>query len=372
MLKKKLNVNKLLRKEVLNFEPYIPGKPIDELKRELGLKNIYKLASNENSFGVSQKVIANIPKIIKNLNRYPDSNCYILRKALSKKFNIPEKNFVFGNGSDEIIELLGKTFLNQSDEIIVSKHSFVSYKMSAAVMGAKTKIAKMTKDLVVDLNAIFEQITDNTKLIFIGNPNNPTGTYIKRDDFIKFMEKIPSNILVFMDEAYYEFAKNNSDYPDSLELQKKYQNILVSRTFSKLFALAGLRLGYMIATENVIKAVNKIRLPFNVNIIAQNIAIEALKDEEHIKKTLAMVEYGKKFLYSEFEKLGIKYFKTAGNFILFDAGKKGGKRIFLELLNKGIIIRAVDEYDLKKYARVSVGTKTENENFIKALTHLYE
>jgi histidinol-phosphate aminotransferase len=367
----KIDVKKIVRKEVLNFEPYIPGKPIEELKRELGLEDIYKLASNENSIGVSQRVINNIGNILSNLHRYPDSSCFVLRDMLSKKLNIPEKKFLFGNGSDEIIELLGKTFLNPEDEIIVSEHSFVRYKMSADLMGAKTKTAKMTEDLVVNLDNILSLVSKNTKIIFIGNPNNPTGTYIKTEDFENFMKQLPTNIIVFMDEAYYEFAVENFDYPNSLEMQKLYPNILVSRTFSKIFALAGLRIGYLIGDEEIIGAIDRIRPPFNVNIIAQNIAIETLKDEEHSKKTLEMIEKGKIFLYSEFEKLGIKFFKTAGNFILFSAGQLGGKKLFQECLKKGIIIRAVDEYDLKNYARVSIGTEIENKNFIKVLKEIF-
>lgn len=363
------DVKKLVRKEVLQFEPYIPGKPIAELKREFNVETVYKLASNENSVGASRKSIEKLRKILDDIHRYPDSICFDLRKILAEKLQVNQNNVLFGNGSDEIIEILGKTFLNYGDEIVTSEHSFVRYKMSADLMGGITRTAKMTKDLVVDCDEILKLITAKTKLIFIGNPNNPTGTYIKKADFEKFMQKVPDDVLVVMDEAYYEFANENADYPDTMQMQSKYKNIIILRTFSKLFGLAGLRVGYMIADKEIVSVVDRIRPPFNVNIIAQAVAIESLYDAEHTEKTLKLISDGKKFLYQEFEKLDIKYLPTAANFILFKA-KFGGRKVFQDLLKKGVIIRAVDEYDLADYARVTIGTQEENENFVKALKEI--
>lgn len=359
-------VQDLVRKEVLNFEPYIPGKPIAELKREFNIDTVYKLASNENSLGASRKSIEKLQEILENIHRYPDSICFDLRKRLAEKLQINENNVLFGNGSDEIIELLGKTFLNYEDEIVVAEHSFVRYKMSADLMGGITKIAKMTKDFVVDCDELLKLISPRTKMIFIGNPNNPTGTYVTKVAFEKFMQNVPENILVVMDEAYYEFAKENVDYPDTKQMQASYKNIIILRTFSKLFALAGLRVGYMIADKDIVGFVDRIRPPFNVNIIAQAVAIEGLVDEEHKQKSLELAVKGKNFLYQEFEKMNIEYLPTATNFILFKTKLKG-RQVFQELLKKGIIIRAVDEYDLADYARVTIGTEEENKNFIKAL-----
>lgn len=365
-------LKKITRKEVLSFDPYVPGKPIDELKRELNLDTVYKLASNENSLGVSEKIINEIPKILKNLYRYPDSNSFILREALSKKLGIPEENFLFGNGSDEIIELMGKTFLNKNDEIIMSSHSFVRYKMAADLMGAKTLFSKMTESYKVDLNNMINLVTEKTKIIFISNPNNPTGTFITEKELINFLEKIPERILVFLDEAYLEFAYNSGDFPKSLEILKNFPNLLVSRTFSKIHALAGLRIGYLISSKNIIDTINRIKPPFNVNLIAQVISRLAIEDDEHIKKSLDMIENGKNYLYAEFKNLNIKFIPTSANFIMFDAGTLGGKELFKKLLLKGIIIRALDEYDLKNFARVSIGKYEENKKFIEALKEVYK
>ena len=365
-------LKRITRKEVLSFEPYIPGKPIDELKRELNLSKVYKLASNENSIGVSEKAINEIPKILKNLYRYPDSNSFILKEALSKKLEIPEENFLFGNGSDEIIELMGKTFLSENDEIIMSCHSFVRYKMAADLMGAKTLFARMTESYKIDLDNMINLVTEKTKIIFISNPNNPTGTFITEKELINFLQKIPERILVFLDEAYLEFAYSSNDYPRSLELFKNFPNLLISRTFSKIHALAGLRIGYLIGSKNIINTINRIKPPFNVNLIAQNIAKLTLEDNEHIKRSLDMIETGKNYLYEEFKKLDIKFIPTSANFIMFDAEKLGGKNLFKKLLLKGVIIRALDEYDLKNFARVSIEQDEENKKFIEALKEVYK
>ncbi len=363
------DVKKLVRKEVFNFEPYLPGKPIDELKRELGIEKIYKLASNENSIGRPKKNVVKIQDILENIHRYPDSVCFGLREKVAKKLGQNTEKILFGNGSDEIIELLGKTFLNDDDEIIVSKHSFVRYKMSADLMGATTITVEMTPNFVVNLEKMFDAITEKTKLIFIGNPNNPTGTFVEKLDFEKFIERVPENVLVIMDEAYYEFATEDPQYPETLELQKKYKNIVVLRTFSKIFGLAGLRVGYMIADPEIVGFVERVRPPFNVNSIAQIIASISLDDKEHLDATLDLIRSGKKFLYEEFKNLDMKYLPTSANFILFKT-KIPGKILFQKLLQKGIIIRAVDEYELQEFARVTIGTPEENKAFIKALKEI--
>ena len=361
-----LDVNKLVRKEVLNFEPYVPGKPIDELKREFGISRIDKLASNENSIGPSQKMVEALKNILAQVHRYPDSSCYDLRGLLVERLGVDRENLLFGNGSDEIIELLGKTFLNKEDNIVTSAHSFIRYAMAADLMGASVKTANMTDGLVVDLDEMLALVDENTKLVFIGNPNNPTGTYVNVNDFEKFMAVIREDVLVVMDEAYYEYLKNNVDYPDTLSMQKKYANLITLRTFSKMFGLAGLRIGYMIASPELISVVDRIRPPFNVNLIAQIAACESLSDSLHDLATLEMIEKGKKYLYEKFEEMGIKYIPASTNFILFESKIKGSV-LFKELLKKGVIIRAVDEYDLEDYARVTIGTQEENERFIEAL-----
>jgi histidinol-phosphate aminotransferase len=364
----KINTEKLIRNVVKSFEPYVPGKPIDELKRELGLKKIYKLASNENSLGCSKYMISKLKKNLNTAFRYPESSCFDLKNKISKKLNIQPNMILFGNGSDELIEILGRVFLNPDDEIITSKHSFVRYKMSADLMCAKTLEVPMTQSLVCDTAGILKSITDKTKIIFIGNPNNPTGTYISDKLFSDFIKNVPANVLVVMDEAYYEFVAEK-DYPDTLKYLETYPNLIILRTFSKLYSLAGLRVGYMISSPEVIECVDRIRPPFNVNILAQAAANYVLDDKKHVSATLQMIDKGKKYLYSEFEKLNIPYIKTSANFILFKT-KYTGKQLFQELLKLGIIIRPVDEYELKEYARVTIGTMEENKAFINAIKKL--
>ncbi|MFC1485106.1 histidinol-phosphate transaminase [bacterium] len=362
------DISKLVRKEVLNFQPYVPGKPIKELQRELHIENIYKLASNENSLGCSKRMLDKLGDILPEIYRYPESSCYDLRRILSDRLNVCSDNLLFGNGSDEIIELLGKTFLNKEDEIITSAHSFVRYEMAASLMGAKTKIVPMKKGLIIDTKEMLKAVSNKTKLIFIGNPNNPTGTYVNKIDFVNFLKELPENVLVVVDEAYYEYVDAN-DYPDTLCIQKDYNNLIILRTFSKLFGLAGLRIGYMIADTEIVSFVDRIRPPFNVNLIAQAAAVETLDDGEHIKKTLDMIKEGKEFLYTEFNNMKISYIPTAANFILFKTKYKG-RELFEKLLKKGVIVRSVDEYDLAEYARVTIGTKEENEKFIASLKEL--
>ncbi|MFC1566378.1 histidinol-phosphate transaminase [bacterium] len=366
-MKKKFE--KLVRKEISQFEPYMPGKPINELKRELGLKRIVKLASNENSYGTSSNVLKKLAKI-HDLYRYPESSCYDLRQIIAKKNKINQSLLLFGNGSDEIIELLGKTFLNKEDNIIASKHSFIRYKMASDLMGAKTKEIKMTKDLNYDVNKIINSIDKNTKMIFIANPNNPTGTYIAKKEFELLLKSIPKNVLLIMDEAYYEYI-DLKDYPQTINYLKKYPNLVILRTFSKLYGLAGMRIGYMIANEEIISYIDRIRPPFNVNLIAQKIAVEALKDNKTLARVKNKIQKQKEYLYKEFNKLNIKYVSSAANFILFKCSLKG-KAIFKKLLKEGVIIRAVDEYELPDYARVTIGTENENRYFISKLKKVLE
>ncbi|MCP4481854.1 MAG: histidinol-phosphate transaminase [bacterium] len=359
-----LDIKKLARKEVFNFEPYVHGKPIDELKREFKIQDIYKLASNENSLGPSKKMAQKLTNVLLDVHRYPDPGCYDLRKLLVKKLAVLQENLLFGNGSDEIIELLGKAFLNKEDNIVTSAHSFIRYAMAADLMGAKVKNAKMTKDLVVDLTEMLKLIDENTKLVFIGNPNNPTGTYVKKQDFSEFMSKVPENVLVVMDEAYYEYAKDYPDYPDTLAMG--YENLIVLRTFSKLFALAGLRIGYMIASFDIISVVERVRPPFNVNLIAQVAAVLSFGDKQHLQSTLEMNKDGMSYLSAEFDKMMVEYLPTITNFILFKTKIKG-KDLFKKMLEQGVIIRSVDEYDLSDYARVTIGNNKENKIFIEVL-----
>lgn len=354
----------LARKHLKKIRIYKPGKPIDEVKREMGLRKVYKLASNENPFGPSGKVISAIKKEISNINRYPDANCYYLRKKLAQKLQVKEQNLIFGNGSDEIIVLALRAFVEPGvDEVIVSYPTFLIYEIQAKAQGVKT-VNVSSRNLRYDLDAIRKKVTGKTKIIFIANPDNPTGTYINSDQMKNFFKKIPRNIIIFLDEAYSEFAPRN--YPKSIDFFKAGCNIIFTRTFSKAYGLAGLRIGYGVAKKELIEAMDKVREPFNVNCLAQSAALAALKETSYTKKVVACIKQEKRFLYNNLDKLGIPYVKSATNFILIKIGKSSSA-FQNYLLRKGIIVRDMSAWKLRNYIRVTIGRHAENVEFIKKL-----
>ncbi|OGS24154.1 MAG: histidinol-phosphate transaminase [Elusimicrobia bacterium RIFOXYB2_FULL_48_7] len=363
-----MDIKKMMRKEILNFQAYIPGKPIDEVKRELGIKGkITKLASNENSLGPAPEVVAAVKKAAADIFRYPEGASYLLRNAVAQALGITRQEVIFGSGSDEIIEMLGKVFFDRGDEIVVSEHAFIRYKMAGDLMGARV-ISVPMKDYKHDLSAMRAAVTDKTKAVFIANPNNPTGTYNTQKELEEFLESLPSGPMVVIDEAYYEYARVNKDYPDTVKLLKQFQNIVILRTFSKIYALAGLRAGYAVASSEIVECLDRIRPPFNVTLLSQAGALAALKyGKKQVKRSVAVVEAGKKYLYSELEKLGLPCVKSAGNFILINVEPARGKDVFQKLLKLGVIVRAMDEYNYPGFIRVTVGTAAENKIFIKAL-----
>lgn len=354
-----------VRKNILNFQPYIPGKPIDDVKRELNLKEVVKLASNENPLGPSPKAVSAIKKVLNKINIYPDGYCFDLRKKIAKIHGISESQIIFGNGTDEIIELAGKTFLNPGDEIIVSKHAFIRYKMAGDLMGCKVIEIPM-KDYKHDLEAMANAVTEKTKIVFIANPNNPTGTYNTKKEFDNYFSQLFTfhfSPLTFIDEAYAEYV-DKKDYPLGLDYLKKGFNVMFSRTFSKIYGLAGLRIGYAVASPEIISYIERIRPPFNVSSVAQTAAVSALDDKQHIKKSKKLVLQQKKFFYRELEKIGLEYITSAANFILINM-KNNGQIVFEKLLRKGVIVRPMAEYGLKNFIRVTVGIQPENRKFIK-------
>lgn len=356
-----------VRKNVLNFQPYIPGKPMEDVKREFKLKEVIKLASNENPLGPSPKAVSAIKKVLNKINIYPDGYCFDLRKKVAKIYNVSENQIIFGSGIDEIIELLGKTFLNPEDEIVVSEHAFIRYKMAGDLMGCKVVELPM-KNYKHDLSAMAEAVTEKTKIVFIANPNNPTGTYNTKNEFEQYFSKLStlnSQPLTFIDEAYSEYVEEK-DYPSGMEYLKKGLNVLFARTFSKIYGLAGLRIGYGISSEETISYIERIRPPFNVSSIAQVAAAAALDDKTHVKKSREMVLKQKKYLYKELDKIGLEYIPSAANFILINV-KTAGKVIFDKLLRKGIIVRAMEEYGFNNFIRVTIGLPSENKKFLKEL-----
>lgn len=341
--------------------PYLPGKPIEELERELGITDSIKLASNENPAGPSPLAIKELRKGLAGLNRYPDGNCYYLREALSKKLKIKQGEIIFGNGSNEIIELAVRTFISPGDEVIMAHPSFVVY--STIVQAAQGKnVVLPLKDLRHDLDAMAARITKRTKIIFIANPNNPTGTINTKKEMDAFMEKVPDSVLVVVDEAYCEYvdAKN---YPKCMSYLKKGRDLLILRTFSKIYGLAGLRIGYGISKAGIVDEMNKIRQPFNVNSLAQKAALAALNDAAHLEKAKSINDRGKKYLYKELDALNIRYVPTEANFIFIHLEDESAPQLYSSLLTQGIIIRPMGP----SAVRITIGLPAENKRLITAL-----
>ncbi|MDR1940904.1 MAG: histidinol-phosphate transaminase [Endomicrobium sp.] len=367
-----MEIKKLIRKSCLGFEPYVAGKPIETLKRELGLKNIIKLASNENPLGASKKALSALKKNIDKIFFYPDANAYELKQALSKRYSLPAGNIFAAAGGDEIIELIAKLFFNAQDEIVFSKHSFIRYGMAAKLMGSKSIAVDMKEVFTHDLKAMAKACGAKTKAVFITNPNNPTGTYNTKSEIAEFLKALPKNKyglkpIVILDEAYYEYAALEKDYAGALEFLKANPNLIVFRTFSKIFGLAGLRVGYGFASKEIVDYIERIRPPFNVNLLAQAGAAAAIFDKEQVEKSRKLVKREKEFLYKEFKKLGIDFVKSAANFVLFNSAPFKGKDFFKVMLKEGVITRAMDEYDLPDWVRVTIGSRKENEIFIGKL-----
>lgn len=351
------------KKGLEKIKPYQPGKPIEEVKRSLGLKEVYKLASNEIPFEPSYIKKAVLCEL-KNINRYPESGCFYLRNAIARKFKVKKEQIVFGNGSDEIITLiLRATIENKNDEVVIAYPTFLMYEIQAKVEGAKV-VEVPLKNLHYDLDSIASKVNKKTKIIFIANPDNPTGTYINQKEAKKFLKKIPKDVLVYFDEAYFEFAPE--DFPRTMEFLKKRGNIIIGRTFSKVFGLAGLRLGYCITTEEIAGMLNTIRDPFNINRFAQAAALAALENQAFLRKTLTHVQKEKEYLYNEFKKNNISFTKSATNFILVKFGSKTSK-LCEYLLKKGIIVRDLSSWGLKDFFRVSIGLTKENKKFIACI-----
>jgi len=353
---------KMVPKYIRNLKPYEAGKPLEEVERELGLKRSIKMASNENPIGPSPKAVKAIASESKRVNYYPEGGCFYLHEKLVKKLSVKPAELTIGNGSNEMIELLLRTFLRPGDNIVVSQYAFLMYKIAACGMGVEVRVAK-AKNLGHDLLAMLSLIDKKTGLVFIANPNNPTGTSVNKKQLRHFLDTAPK-IPIVMDEAYFEYVEAR-DYPDTILMRKKHRNLVTLRTFSKVYGLAGLRVGYAVADKEIIGYLNRIRQPFNVNMLAQAGASAALGDSAHLKKTLLMNQRGKKQLYKGLADDDIEFFPTEANFILIKTGK--GRKIFEKLMSKGVIVRPMDVYGLPECIRVTIGTNDENSRFLKTL-----
>jgi len=353
----------LVRKNILAVTPYIAGKPIEETKRELGLKEVIKLASNENAFGPSPKAVEAVKKALPKLNRYPDSQGFYLKKKLSRMLRLDPANFVLGNGSDELIDMLIRTFVENDENIVTADLTFLEYEIVSAVNGRKLVTVPL-RYFKYDLEALRKKIDRKTKLVFIANPNNPTGTYVARCELEEFLAGVPENVIVVLDEAYDSFI-DTDDFPFGLNYINS-ANVIVMKTFSKAYGLAGIRLGYAVGRPELISFMERVRQPFNINSLAQSAACAALDDRKFLEKTRSAVLQGKDYLYTALGKMGIAYVQSAANFLLIDAGRDG-VGVFKELLKCGVIVRDMKQYGLKNFIRVTIGTRKENEKFIAAM-----
>lgn len=353
----------LIRKNILDITPYIAGKPIEETKRELGIKEVIKLASNENPLGPSPKAVKAVRKNLRNINRYPDSGGFYLKKKLAKNLNLEPSNIILGNGSDEIIDIIIKTFVDDDENILTADTTFLEYGIISRVNNRRLETVGL-KYFKYDLETMAKKVTPKTKLIFIANPNNPTGTYVTKFELEDFIGSLPQTAILVIDEAYDAFIDVN-DFPRNTNNIKE-RNIIVMKTFSKAYGLAGLRIGYAAAKQDFISAMERARQPFNVNSLAQSAAIAALDDKEFLKKTRALVIEGKNYLYNELKRMGLAYVPSTANFILIDTGRDS-LSVFREMLKYGVIVRDMRQYGLANYIRVTIGTKKENEKFIRVL-----
>jgi histidinol-phosphate aminotransferase len=357
----------LANEHILGIAPYEPGKPTEELERELGIVDAIKLASNENPLGPSDRVQKALIAALPHLNRYPDGSGHYLRQALAKKHGVSIDQVVLGNGSNELIELIVRTFLRPGDEAVVPHPSFMVYPMIVQAAGG-IRVMVMLKDHRLDLEAMARAITPMTKIVFIANPNNPTATIVTADEVAHFMSRVPPRTIVVFDEAYIEFAMG-PDFPDVLASVKQGRKVMVLRTFSKSASLAGLRVGYGVADADAIALMNRIRQPFNVNALAQVAALAALDDESHVMECVRMIEAGRHYLYDEFNALGIKYVPSRANFILVDVGHSASD-VFQRLLKEGVIVRPLTPFGMESALRITIGTPQENRRLVKALRHV--
>ncbi|HET7342419.1 MAG TPA: histidinol-phosphate transaminase [Methylomirabilota bacterium] len=354
----------LANEHILGIAPYEPGKPVEELEREVGIHDAIKLASNENPLSPSDRVQQAITAALPNLNRYPDGSGFYLRQALAKKHDVTADQIVLGNGSNELIELVVRTFLRPGDEAVVPHPSFVVYPMIVQAAGG-IRVMVMLKDHRLDLEAMARAITPMTKIVFIANPNNPTATIVTADEVAHFLSRVPERTIVIFDEAYIEFALG-PDFPDTIAAVKQGKKVVTLRTFSKAASLAGLRVGYGVADADAIALMNRIRQPFNVNALAQVAALAALEDDSHTLECVRMIEAGRHYLYDEFNGLGVKYVPSRANFILVDVGRSASD-IFQRLLKEGVIVRPMTPFGMESALRISVGTPQENRRLVKAL-----
>ena len=359
-----ISIPQLANPQLRDLVPYEPGKPIEETARELNIdpEAIVKLASNENPLGPSPKAIAAMRAALESAHLYPEGGGFYLREALARKLGLAADNIILGNGSNEVIEFLAHAFLNRGDDVLTSAHAFICYKLVATLFGART-VEAPSPDFLPDLDAMVGAITPKTRLIFIANPNNPTGSLISKEKTDNFMAHVPDNVITVFDEAYFELLDHP---PDMLRYVREGRNVVVLRTFSKVHGLASLRVGYGIAARELINVLQKTRQPFNVNGVAQAAALAALNDLEHQQRTKEVVDSGRAYLEERFAAMDLRFVPGAANFIMVNV--RDGASVFKKLLAEKIIVRPLTGYNLPEWVRISVGTMEQNQKCIAALS----
>lgn len=348
---------------VAELQPYVPGKPIEELQRQYGVRDVIKLASNENPLGPSKAAMAAVAQSAKEMTRYPDGNGYALKMALAEKAQLAPEQITLGNGSNDVLELVARAFASAGDEVVYSEHAFAVYPIVTKAIGA-TGVTAAAKDYGHDLAAILKAISSRTKIVFIANPNNPTGTWIEPAEIKAFLEKVPDKVLVVLDEAYVEYLEQQEN---TIAWLQDFHNLIITRTFSKAYGLAGLRIGYAMSHPEVADLLNRVRQPFNANSLAQAAAVAALGDENYLQQAREINAAGMKQLIAGFEKLKLQFIPSKGNFITVNVHANAAE-VFDDLLYEGVIVRPVANYGLPQHLRVSIGLAEENERFLKALT----
>lgn len=348
---------------VRGLQPYVPGKPIEELEREYGVKNVIKLASNESPLGPSPKALAAAQAVLPEMARYPDGGGFALKRALASKLGVLAEQITLGNGSNDILEFAARAFVTAQDEVLFSQHAFAVYPIVTQAVGARA-VEVPARDWAHDLGAMAAAVTARTRLIFIANPNNPTGTWLQRAALEEFLDTMPASVIVVVDEAYFEYVEDK-EYPNTVAWLARYPNLICARTFSKIYGLAGLRVGYGVSSPAIADILNRVRQPFNVNSIAQAAALAALGDDAHLEKARRVNADGMRQLVKGFEQLGLDYIPSVGNFVCVEVGEAG--RVYEQLLRAGVIVRPVANYGMPRHLRVTVGLANENQRFLDTL-----
>ena len=359
-------INRHLRKLL----PYPPGKPIEEVRREFGLETVHKLASNENPLGPSPRAIEAMQAVAGEMNLYPDGSAFYLKQALAARLDVKPEELILGNGSDEVMLLLALAYLGRGRGLVTSDYAFVRYRMAAELAGGPVHLAPM-RDMHHDLDALAGAVGPQTAMICLDVPCNPTGTSVGRHDFLTFMRHVPAEVMVVLDQAYYEYAGGDKDYPDGLKLRRRFPNLMVLRTFSKAYGLAGLRIGYGVARPEIVSDLDRVRPPFNANRMAQAAALAALDDKAHLRRSVESNARGLAQLEQGFKALGLKTWPSKANFVLVDVGADG-REVFQELLKRGVVTRPMAGYGLTTCLRISIGRPAANRACLGALAKVLD